>query len=146
MWSLLRKEIPLGVLDGSGPSCIHPLKDSFPGHLVHFQYGQPGWSLFLSLVTENLHNLSQLAQRPGSVGAVYGCLVGVLACLDCCLGERERGLGEWEREWERERGCLLRLWRRWWEEREREREREHELSVSEEDEGVDDLWCRLRRW
>jgi hypothetical protein len=56
---LLKKEIPLGVFGGSGPSWIHPLKESWPGHLEHFQYGQRGCSLFRSLVIVNLHILSQ---------------------------------------------------------------------------------------
>jgi hypothetical protein len=106
----------MGALAGSGPSWIQPLKDSFPGHLRHFQYGQPGWVLLLVLVTENLHVWLQFLQRPISVGAVYGLLVGGSSFL-----------------------LLVHFFP------ERERERECELSESDKDKNKDvGEQCRWR--
>jgi len=105
--------------------------------LAHFQYGQPGCALLFALVSVKIQLRSQFLQRPGSVGAVYGFVVGVRACL---AGERERRVLRGEGDLEHE--CSFVVWRLCLRRCERERERERELS-DEDVEGLREWWCLL---
>ena len=105
--------------------------------LAHFQYGQPGCALLFALVVVKLQLRLQFLQRPGSVGAAYGFVVGVRARL---VGERERRVLRGEGDSERE--CALVVWCLCLRRCERERERERELS-DEDVEGLRERWCLL---